>query len=379
MTELSATPPLSLAKVEPILLRAKIDTPVITSFGTIPERAVLLVRLEDKDGAVGWGEIFGNFPMHGAENRAHLVRDYIAPIALSEEWESPAHAFEGMTRKTHIMTLQSGEPGSFAQAIAGVDIALWDLAARRAGKPLWQLLGGKRDSVPTYASGLNPKGFGGIVERKLDEGYNAFKIKIGFGREVDFAALTKMREMIGEDALMTDVNQGWDVETACENWAAYSEFNLGWIEEPLPADRPLDEWRQIAALGGSPVAAGENLLGDAQFGEHIDAKVFDVVQPDMCKWGGFTKTLPLARRIVAAGQTYCPHFLAGPIGVMSAAHCLAAAGGDGVLEIDANGNPIRERLTGGLPPIDNGILTLPSGPGLGIEPDAAALHEFATH
>ncbi|MGB0551798.1 MAG: mandelate racemase/muconate lactonizing enzyme family protein [Alphaproteobacteria bacterium] len=379
MTEFPATPPLSLAKVEPILLRAKIDTPIITSFGTIPERAVLLVRLEDKDGAVGWGEIFGNFPMHGAENRAHLVRDYIAPIALSEEWESPAHAFEAMTRKTHIMTLQSGEPGSFAQAIAGVDIALWDLAARRAGKPLWQLLGGKRGRVPTYASGLNPKGFGGIVERKLDEGYNAFKIKIGFGREVDFAALTKMREMIGEGALMTDVNQGWDVETACENWATYSEFNLGWIEEPLPADRPLDEWRQIAALGGSPVAAGENLLGDAQFGEHIDAKVFDVVQPDMCKWGGFTKTLPLARRIVAAGQTYCPHFLAGPIGVMSAAHCLAAAGGDGVLEIDANGNPIRERLTGGLPPIDNGILTLPGGPGLGIEPDAAALHEFATH
>ena len=379
MTKFPATPPLSFAKVEPILLRAKIDTPIITSFGTIPERAVLLVRVEDKDGAVGWGEIFGNFPMHGAENRAHLVRDYIAPIALSEEWESPAHAFEAMTRKTHIMTLQSGEPGSFAQAIAGVDIALWDLAARRAGKPLWQLLGGKRDRVPTYASGLNPKGFEGIVERKLDKGYNAFKIKIGFGKEVDFAALTKMREMIGERTLMTDVNQGWDVETACENWAAYSEFNLGWIEEPLPADRPLDEWRRIAALGGSPVAAGENLLGDAQFDEHIDAKVFDVVQPDMCKWGGFTKTLPLARRIVAAGQTYCPHFLAGPIGVMSAAHCLAAAGGDGVLEIDANGNPIRERLTGGLPPIDNGILTLPGGPGLGIEPDAAALHEFATH
>ena len=88
MTELPATPPLSLAKVEPILLRAKIDTPIITSFGTIPERAVLLVRAADKDGAVGWGEIFGNFPMHGAENRANLVRDYIAPIALSEEWES---------------------------------------------------------------------------------------------------------------------------------------------------------------------------------------------------------------------------------------------------------------------------------------------------
>jgi D-galactarolactone cycloisomerase len=379
MTELPTTAPLSLTKVEPILLRAKVDTPIITSFGTIPERAVLLVRAEDKDGAVGWGEIFGNFPMHGAENRAHLVRDYIAPVTLSEEWESPAHAFEAMTCRTHIMTLQSGEPGSFAQAIAGVDIALWDLAARREGKPLWQFLGGTRDKVPTYASGLNPKGFEGIVEGKLDEGYNAFKIKIGFGQKTDFAALTTMRELIGELHLMTDVNQGWNIETACENWSAYSEFDLRWIEEPLPADRPLDEWMRIATLGGSPVAAGENLLGDTQFNAHIAAKVFDVVQPDMCKWGGFTKTLPLARRIVRAGQTYCPHFLAGPIGVMSAAHCLAAAGGAGVLEIDANGNPIRERLTEGLPPIENGILTLPGEAGLGVEPDAAALREFTVH
>jgi len=379
MAKLPTTPPLSLAKIEPVLLRAKIDTPIITSFGTIPERAVLLVRAEDKDGAVGWGEIFAKFPMHGAENRAHLLRDYIAPITLSEEWESPAHAFETITRRTHIMALQSGETGSFAQAIAGVDIALWDLAARREGKPLWQLLGGTCDKVPTYASGLNPQGFEGIVESKLDEGYNAFKIKIGFGRETDFAALTKMRDMIGKRRLMTDVNQGWDIETACKNWPAYSEFGLGWIEEPLPSDRPLEEWKQIAALGGSPVAAGENLLGDNQFDVHIAAKVFDVVQPDMCKWGGFTKTLPLARRIVGAGQTYCPHFLAGPIGVMSAAHCLAAAGGDGVLEIDANGNPIRERLTEGLPPIENGILTLPGGAGLGVEPNAAALREFAVH
>ncbi|MEC8204081.1 MAG: mandelate racemase/muconate lactonizing enzyme family protein, partial [Pseudomonadota bacterium] len=204
MSDLTQTDEIALAKLEPILLRAKVETPVVTSFGTIPERAVLLVRVEDRDGAVGWGEVFGNFPMHGAENRAHLIRDYIAPVALAETWHSPTAAFATMTRKTHIMTLQSGEPGSFAQAIAGVDIALWDLAARKAGAPLWRFFGGKRDAVPTYASGLNPSGFEDIVARKLGEGYNAFKIKIGFGREVDFAALTTMREMIGERALMTD-------------------------------------------------------------------------------------------------------------------------------------------------------------------------------
>tara|TARA_B100000676_G_scaffold85029_1_gene85064 strand:- start:2943 stop:4082 length:1140 start_codon:yes stop_codon:yes gene_type:complete len=377
MSETPETETIQLARVEPLLLRARIETPIVTSFGRIPERAVLLVRAEDTSGNVGWGEVFGNFPAHGAENRAHLIRDYVAPIALSETWASPAAAYEAMTRKTHIMALQAGEPGSFAQAIAGVDIALWDLAARASGQPLWKLFGGERDTVPTYASGLNPTGFEDIVVRKLNEGYAAFKIKIGFGRETDFAALSKMRDLIGDRPLMTDVNQGWDVDTACGNWDAYSAFDLRWIEEPLPADRPLGEWRRIAALGGSPVAAGENLLGDAQFDAHISAGVLGVVQPDICKWGGFTKTLPLARRIVAAGQTYCPHFLAGPIGVLASAHCLAAAGGDGVLEIDANPNPIRERLTGGLPTIENGIMSMPTGSGLGIEPVTAILGEFA--
>ena len=358
-----------IARIAPILLRAAIDTPIVTSFGTIAERAVLLVRVEDTDGAVGWGEVFANFPKHGAENRAHLIRDYLAPIVQSQTWQTPAHAFEEITRQTHVITLQIGEPGPFAQAIAGVDIALWDLAARRRGEPLWRLLGGTRDRVPTYASGLNPRGFEAIVETKLAQGYNAFKTKIGFGREIDFAALGKMREMIGDCALMTDVNQGWDLEEARANWPAYSEFDLTWIEEPLPADAPMEHWRHLAALPGSPIAGGENLLGDDQFDTHIAAGIFGVVQPDMCKWGGFTKTLPLARRIIAAGQRYCPHFLAGAIGLMASAHCLAAAGGDGVLEIDANANPLREQLTTPLPAIADGIMTLPGGAGLGVAPD----------
>ncbi|MDP6872252.1 MAG: mandelate racemase/muconate lactonizing enzyme family protein [Alphaproteobacteria bacterium] len=298
---------LNIAKVEPVLLHAPIETPVLTSFGTITKRAVLLVRAEDNEGAVGWGEVFGNFPLHGAENRAHLIRDYLAPITMSQTWATPAAAFEAMTAQSHILTIQCGEPGPFAQAIAGVDIALWDLAARRAGEPLWRLMGGEGDTVPVYASGLNPRGFEEIVAAKLAEGYEAFKVKIGFGRETDLAAIGGIRDLIGGHRLMSDVNQSWDLATARKNWPEYSEFDLGWIEEPIPADQDLDSWRQIAALPGAPVAAGENLLGDDQFDAHIAARVLGVVQPDMCKWGGFTKTLPLARRIIEAGQSYCPH------------------------------------------------------------------------
>ena len=369
-------PNLNIVKVEPVLLHAPIDTQVMTSFGALTKRAVLLVRVEDGDGAVGWGEVFGNFPMHGAENRAHLIRDYLAPITLAESWDTPAAAFAAMTQATHIMTIQTGEPGAFAQAIAGVDIALWDLAARRAGKPLWRLLGGQGDTIPVYASGLNPRGFEGIVEGKLEEGYTAFKVKIGFGRDTDLAALAGVRRLIGQYRLMTDVNQSWDLETACGNWPEYSQFDLTWIEEPIAADQGLDSWRRIAALPGAPLAAGENLLGDVQFDDYIAAKVLAVVQPDMCKWGGFTKTLPLARRIIAAGQSYCPHFLAGAIGLLASGHCLAAAGGGGMLEIDANPNPLREQLTGGLPAIVDGNMTLPTGAGLGAIPDADFIRDF---
>ncbi len=369
-------PALDIAKVEPVLLHAPIDTPVMTSFGTLTKRAVLLVRVEDAEGAVGWGEVFGNFPMHGAENRAHLIRDYLAPITLSENWPSPAAAFEAMTRQTHIMTIQCGEPGAFAQAIAGVDIALWDLAARRAGEPLWQLLGGRGDTVPVYASGLNPRGFEDIVAAKLGEGYTAFKVKIGFGRETDLAALAGVRQLIGGHRLMTDVNQSWDLDMARANWPDYSQYDLTWIEEPIAADQGLDSWQQLAALPGAPLAAGENLLSDGQFDDYIAAKVLAVVQPDMCKWGGFTKTLPLARRIIEAGQSYCPHFLAGAVGLLASGHCLAAAGGDGMLEIDANPNPLREQLTGGLPAIIDGKMTLPEGPGLGAAPDPDFIRNF---
>ena len=136
MLPLPKTDLIKLATLEPILIRAKIDVPVITSFGVISERTSLLIRAEDTDGAVGSGEVFGNFPIHGAENRKHIIEDYIATLALTKTWESPVEAFNTLTTKTHVSTLQSGEPGPFAQSIAGVDIALWDLAARKAHMPL---------------------------------------------------------------------------------------------------------------------------------------------------------------------------------------------------------------------------------------------------
>src|SRR5690606_22320602 len=111
-----------------------------------------------------------------------------------QEVVDPAAEWCRLTEATRILALQSGEPGPFAQAIAGVDIALWDLAAQHAGLPLWRMLAGhdhphNEPAIRVYASGINPEGAKELASRKLDEGYRALKLKIGFGPEIDLANL----------------------------------------------------------------------------------------------------------------------------------------------------------------------------------------------
>src|SRR3546814_20499614 len=106
------------------------------------DRPAVVLRLRDADGAEGWGEVWCNFPGCGAEHRGRLVATVLAPLLIGRKVEDPALEWRRLTDATRILALQSGEAGPFAQAIAGIDIALWDLAARRAGLPLWRLLDG---------------------------------------------------------------------------------------------------------------------------------------------------------------------------------------------------------------------------------------------
>jgi L-alanine-DL-glutamate epimerase-like enolase superfamily enzyme len=378
-------PPLRIKKLETLLFRAPIAEPLRTSFGTLHSRPALLVRAEDEDGTAGWGEIWCVFPPCGAEHRAALVETMLAPIVTGTAWTSPADAYHAMTERTHVVMLQGGEPGPLAQAIAGVDIALWDLAARKAGEPLWRyvpdrLLGeapGGDGAMPVYASGINPDQPEVIARAKQAEGYTAFKLKIGFDAKRDLANLRTLREALGREAmLMVDVNQGWDLETALSLAHKLDEFRVAWLEEPLPCDRPPDEWLTLANSSPVLLAAGENLRGDAAFDALITAKTAPYIQPDMTKWGGFTGCLPVAKRIIKANLTYCPHYLGGAIGLMASAHLLAAAGGNGLLEADANPNPLREAMLQDPVPIRDGRMVLSDAPGLGSAPDLEGLEGF---
>lgn len=369
--------PLRIARLEAFVFRAPIETPVQTSFGIMRDRPAVFVRVTDTDGVEGWGEIWCNFPTVGAEHRARLVDSVFVPMVEGKRFVSPEMAFMNLTAQTEVLAIQSAEPGPVAQCIAGIDTALWDLHARRQKQPLWRLLGGQSPKIPVYASGLNPTSPEKLAAQKQAEGYRAFKLKVGFGKERDVANLKALRQAIGDLPLMVDANQAWDLETAIEMAEAFEPFGLGWLEEPLRADRAWSEWQHLAVSAATSLAAGENLAAFAAFDRALESHALAVVQPDLAKWGGLTGCLTVARKILGHGLRYCPHYLGGGIGLVASAHLLAAAGGDGMLEVDANPNPLRTLTSGPVEQVTNGFATLGEEPGLGVAPDLHALREYA--
>lgn len=366
----------TLARVEAHVFRTPIKEPVRTSFGTMTERAAVFVRVEDSDGARGWGEIWCNFPNAAAEHRALLFADVLAPRVLGKPLDDPFALWAALDRALHVLRIQSGDAGAFSSAAAGLDLAIHDLRARKRGLPLWRALGGNDDSpVPVYASGINPgRAAPETVERTRAAGYRAFKLKIGFGEETDLASLRSVAAILKPgERLMTDANQAWDLAAAAAILPTLREFPLGWIEEPLMADRPPAEWTQVAALAPTRLAAGENIRGAGAFQAMIDSGLFGFVQPDAAKWGGHSGCLPVARAALAAGRSFCPHYLGGAIGLMHSLHLLAAVRGPGLLEVDANANPLREGLLQDVFAVRDGCVSLPGGQGLGLEPDLKPL------
>ncbi len=372
----SASGPLSLRLVslQAFVLRCPSPVPVRTSFGTMHDRPAVFVRAESADGAVGWGEVWCNFPACGAEHRARLLDTVVAPLLLHQDFADPAQAYAHATSKTEVLALQSGEPGPIAQVIAGVDLALWDLCARRAGLPLFRLLGGQQAQVPVYASGINPDGALAVVQRKHAQGYRAFKLKIGFDDAQDLDNLAAVRGWLGtEAALMADVNQAWDLPHALAMLPLLEPYGLAWLEEPLRTDSSVADWQQLRSQSGVRLAAGENLIGEARFAQALDSQAFGVLQPDIAKWGGISGCWPVIQAIRERGTRFCPHYLGAGIGLMASAHVLAAAGGDGLLEVDANDNLLRSLLAPPFAQVQDGCIMLDEMPGVGVAPDIAAL------
>ena len=207
-----------------------------------------------------------------------------------------------------------GRSGVATQALAAIDVALWDLKAKRAGLPLAKLLGAHRDSVRTYNTS------GGFLNasleevrdratRSLEEGIGGIKIKVGLPDSAeDLRRVAGVREHIGTDVpLMVDANQQWDRATALRMGRRLEEFDLVWIEEPLDA-YDAEGHAQLAAALDTPIATGEMLASVAEHVRLIDARACDIIQPDCPRVGGITQFLRLAALADQRGLGLAPHF-----------------------------------------------------------------------
>lgn len=368
----------TITRLECWVLRAPIRTPLANAFGAMSNRPALWLRVSASDGACGWGEVFSNFPTVGAEHRARLVESIFVPLLAQAPCGSAETTRAMLEARTRRMAIQCGEPGPFAQIIGGIDQALWDMSARRAGQPLWKHLRGRSAKVRVYASGLGPDAVGETALAKQAEGFRAFKLKVGFSRERDRANAAELRDAVGTaSTLMVDANQAWAPEQAAAEIESLAPFGLHWVEEPIAADESVQAWRKLATSTGAALAAGENLRGMAAFAEAIDAGHLRFIQPDVGKWGGISGCREVAQRAASQGISFCPHWLAGGVGLAASMHLLAALGGEGYAEVDANPNPLREEV---FPlRVDEGVATLPDTPGLGVEPDLARLKRYLVH
>lgn len=207
-----------------------------------------------------------------------------------------------------------GRSGVATQAIAALDIALYDLKAKRAGLPLAKLLGAYRDSVKTYntSGGFLQASVDEIKERaiaSLAEGIGGIKIKVGHpDPAVDLARVAALRDHLGPTVpLMVDANQQWDRPTAMRMGRTLEQFNLTWIEEPLDA-YDAEGHAQLAQALDTPIATGEMLSSVSEHIDLIDHRSADIIQPDAPRIGGITPFLRLAAIADQAGLQLAPHF-----------------------------------------------------------------------
>jgi len=345
--------PHRIVRIQVASYRYPIDKPVDTSFGRMTDRPAVFIRLEEQDGNFGWGEIFANWPAAGAEHRVNLVARDLAPLILNQTVRDPSEFFSLLSTKTHIRALQCGEWGPFQQCIAGIDTAIWDMKARAHGLPVRKLLNSEApDQIKAYASGIHIDNAEKEISRAREEGFKSFKVKVGFNSQSDAQRIRQLSKgLTEEETLFADANQGFNFAQAKDFLNRIADIPLGWIEEPIVADAPIEQWQDLARYTQIPLAAGENIAGHDQILKVISNGFLKFLQPDVAKWGGISGCVQIAREALDAGLTYCPHFLGGGIGLAASGEILAATSGSGLLEVDVNPNPLRTAFDfGGINP-----------------------------
>ena len=351
--------------------RVPLTRPWVSAAHAITHHEHILVDITLDNGltGTGWTSTMGTA---GTAVEA-LARTYLAPMLIGRDVHEHEALWSLLWKRSH----QPGAGGIGALAVAGFDLAMWDLRGKLAGLPVRKLIGGAADSLEVYASAVNLHlSEAALVEQTrafLDAGNRHFKIKVGRADlDDDLSRVAAVRSVIGKRPLMLDANQRYRPGEALARTSAFARFDPVWMEEPMVADDPENHAR-LAAVSPVPIALGETLSTRHEFWRYVASGAVHYLQPNALKVGGISEWLKLAHLGNCANLNIAPH------GALEVSAIVAAAipGCYPVENIDGGSfadqgivlNPLK---------IEDGRITLTDEPGIGVQFDRAALAPHRT-
>lgn len=366
-----------ITQVEPIVLRL----PKVTEAcdGTQDD---LLIRIDTDEGLYGWGEVDTSPEVGRAVVEAptsHAIARGLREILLGRDPFDIEQLWEQMYRKT----IYFGRQAVVIHTMSGIDMALWDIVGKAAGKSVHKLLGGSyRDKARAYASVLMPETPAEaekLARGFVEQGFTAMKFGWGplgqdEGRDVELVAAA--RAGAGDADLMLDIGQAYRVKQAIRMAGRLEKYRLRWMEEPLPPD-DYEGYKRLTSAVSIDIAAGEAESGRRAFRKLIEECGIDVVQPDISRAGGLTETRKIGVISHDANIDLVPHAFKTGILLAACLHLIAALPNTELLEYTMADSPIRKLLLAQPLSAVNGYVQVPEKPGLGIEvnPDVVAHYQ----
>ena len=289
---------MKISSIKSHVLRYELDKELGYSQQYYKHRTAHLVEIETDEGITGWGECFG--PGNIALANKYIVEKVIQPLIIGED---PINK-EYIWHKVYNLLRDSGQKGMPIQALSGIDIALWDILAKKAKLPLYQLLGGKTNSkIPVYGYGmmLQKKSVEELCElfkqeasQIKEKNFKAMKMKVGLGPKEDLKLVSAVREAIGDDfKLMVDANHAYNKNDALYVGRGLDEMEIYWFEEPV-APEDYDGYKELKERLKTNIAGGEAEFTKYGWNQLIKNNCIDIAQPEVCGLGGITEYLKVS-------------------------------------------------------------------------------------
>ena len=376
MTEPTAPPSRSGLRITDVIahpLTQMLPKPTVTSWGAYTAVSIVLVEVRTDAGIIGVGETLARF---SPKAYAELIETSLKPRLIGQDPTNIAALWQSMRR-----ALSGRNGGMLIEAIAGVDIALWDILGKQAGLPICKLLGGiGREEIDVYAASVNwvaDEQADGELDRYLERGYGQIKVKLARPVKAACRRIERLRRRAGDDiALCVDANWAYSLDEAVEVGRALTANGYVWFEEPLAPENE-QGYEELRRRCDTPLAAGESNYTTDQAMRLVMNRTLSVLQPDVARAGGISETRRMAMLAQNHDVAYAPHIgMSGIICETASVHLAAAMPSFRIMECETDLSPFKTELADLAPGCvrsKNGKLDVPAAPGLGLEIDWAAV------